>query len=259
MRQHHIESLTDLIELFTSMIPSGKFWWRGVKDAQCHKLVPGIFREQHDQDQETNKMRLFQEMAQARHERCPTNDLTNAEVCLSWLFLMQHYRLQTRLLDWTKSPLIATFFAVSNNSDIERKSDGILWGLSPRDLNRAFFPKSTVGEFFANSDLIKPVYMGAFAGQPGNPSHDKRVAAIMPKQIDMRMLVQLSRFTIHGNPKPLEEYNELQEHIYKIVIPAGQKDEIRKHLAYLGITDSNLFPDLEHLAGDLNQNLFEAF
>jgi len=36
-----------------------------------HKLVPGIFREDHDREMETNKVRLFQEMAPARHENVP--------------------------------------------------------------------------------------------------------------------------------------------------------------------------------------------
>ena len=46
MPEIQIESLNDLSEQVTKIMTSGgKFWWRGVKDAQRHKLVPGIFRE----------------------------------------------------------------------------------------------------------------------------------------------------------------------------------------------------------------------
>ena len=259
MQVSQISSLNDLIDEVASIVESGKFWWRGVKDAKRHKLVPGIFRESRDSEQETNKVRLFQEMAPARHDKCPSNDPENKEAGISWLFLMQHYRLQTRLLDWTKSPLIATFFAVSNYTEVEKESDSILWYLSPRDLNRVFFPESTVSEFLPNSELIKNVYHGAFTGGPGRHSYDKRVAAIMPKQIDIRMLLQMSRFTIHGNPTPLEEYPQLEDHLRKIIIPSGAKKDIAIQLAYMGITESNLFPDLDHLASDLNLNKFEAF
>ena len=73
------------------------------------------------------------------------------------------------------------------------------------------------------------------------------------------MLLQLSRFTLHGSPKPLEEYEESDRYLGKIIIPSDVKEKIKTQLLYMGIAESNLFPDLEHLAGDLNKNNFEAF
>jgi len=259
MQDSQISTLNDLIHEVTSIVESDKFWWRGVKDAQRHKLVPGIFREKRDLDQEANKLNLFIEMAPARHDKCPSSDLKVKENCLNWLFLMQHHRLQTRLLDWTTSPLIATFFAVTNNSDAEKKSDGILWYLSPSKLTQKFFPGTQGSPFLPSSTDIQHIYMGAFASVPGQPSHDDRVCPVLPKQIDIRMVVQLSRFTIHGNPKPLEKYPGLDDCLHKIIIPAVEKGKIATQLAQMGISDYNLFPDLDHLASDLNQNNFEAF
>lgn len=49
---------------------------------------------------------------------------------LWWLMLMQHYGASTRLLDWTRSPFVALYFAVEANHD----SDGEVWACSRTQL-----------------------------------------------------------------------------------------------------------------------------
>jgi len=42
----------------------------------------------------------------------PENLIPDDEDLVGWWQLMQHYRAPTRLLDWTRSPYVATYFAV---------------------------------------------------------------------------------------------------------------------------------------------------
>ena len=52
---------------------------------------------------------------------------------------MQHYGAPTRLLDWTLSPWVAAYFAVSDLQD-----DGEIWAFNQAQLIKQYFARSSM-------------------------------------------------------------------------------------------------------------------
>ena len=100
-------------------------WWRGCGDAK-YRLIPSVHRRE-DTGYEMNVAHRFRLQGGSREANCPAR-----EDLLEWLFLMQHSRCPTRLLDWSESPLVALFFAVCNPDD---GIDGALWALDAGSFN----------------------------------------------------------------------------------------------------------------------------
>jgi len=215
-------------------------WWRG--QPQGRPLLSGIHRPdlcpRERQDRcEKDLARRFLLGARTRHGQWPEGDY------VLQLAMMQHYRLPTRLLDWTESPLFALFFAVKSADD----EPGVLWALSPSNLNKAEFQVNMLMSPYQRED-IQLLFRAPFVDSDKNTN---KVAAVLIRHIDIRQTVQLSVFTIHGNKNPLDEYTENERFLIKFEIPAESKKLLRLELFAFGIRESNIFPDLDHLADEL--------
>jgi hypothetical protein len=213
-------------------------WWRGQADAGWG-LRPSVFRRDGGANFERNTVRRFAQRARSRHANCPQlNDL------VSWLFLMQHYRAPTRLLDWTESPLVALFFAAQ---DAASAADGALWALSPFHLNSLRLGKKAI---VSVNDATVAFLVRAIVEDVVSPSTDP-VAAIVADEIDIRMLVQLAAFTLHGTNLSLESHHAAGQYLVRFLVPAPVKVGLRQELWHLGIRRSTLFPDLDNLSEEL--------
>jgi FRG domain len=99
----------DLINLVRERIAEdGRIlWFRGHRSANW-EVVPAIWREiKYTAAQERDLTNRFSTRAATRHQALPGYDDLP-----TWLSLMQHYGLPTRLLDWSRSPLVAAYFAI---------------------------------------------------------------------------------------------------------------------------------------------------
>ena len=214
-------------------------WWRG--QVEDWPLLPGVYRPElcpvsTQPDLERSLTIRFLLDAKTRHHHWPDGDHSLQ------LALMQHYRLPTRLIDWTESPLFALFFATREKDD----TPGVLWALSPSALNQVDF--GTEQLLAPSGDDVRELFKAPFG--LSNTPFDK-VGALAFMRIDARMAAQLSTLTIHGSRVPLEKRTESARYLLKFVIPATAKQSLRMELIDLGIRESVLFPDLDHLAEEL--------
>jgi hypothetical protein len=77
------------------------------------------------------------------------------------------------------------------------------------------------------------------------------VLAVQPVEIDLRMMLQQSMFTIHGERSALEELPNADVFLRKYEIPLACRRTVAAGLEMLGIRRSTLFPELEHLAREI--------
>lgn len=234
--------INTLIEAKTKL-GGDEVWWRG-HSVSTWKLTPSIYRGNCDHNYEINIVLRFAVKAPARYPNCPTTPR-------DWLFLMQHYRLPTRVLDWTMSPLVALFFAVSETKyDSESAA---MWALGPSGLNQHQIRQNSI--CVGSHPKTEPIIRAAF--QDEHPPEAERIVATYPEQRDPRMMVQQSAFTIHGVGTPIEELTDNDRFLLRIEIPSDQKRSLRIILdGILAIHESDLFPDLEHLAKELGSLKF---
>ena len=232
-------SLSDLIEAAhqaEKAFGDSQIWFRGHANYDW-ALIPSAHRK--PAILESQFANHFRHRAPSMSDMCPKH-----EDYVAWLPLMQHYGLPTRLLDWTESLLVATFFA---NPRETSTSNAAIWFLDPGKLNQ-----NSIGNFipFLTDERVTPIVKAAFS--PSSTENQHSIAVMAPHS-DRRMAAQLGNYTIHGGGTALEKYPTAETFLAKVTIPASAQDKIRADLSVSGIRLSTLFPDLSSLAKEISE------
>lgn len=217
-------------------------WWRG-QAKEDWGVVPSIHHKGKAKWEAAMAVR-FRNRAGVRHAAAAAL----GDGAAGWLFLMQHYGLPTRLLDWSESPLVGLFFAVREEQ--YHGSNGALWAIAPSRLNKCQTGDSMIFGTGAASTLFNEAFnidQTATTGQ---------TLAIIAPHNDLRQMVQASEFTIHGSPQPLNEHPNAGDFLIRINIPSVAKAGLKQSLTLLQVCEASLFPDLEHLAREIGNLAF---
>jgi len=213
-------------------------WFRGQSKSEW-PLVPKLLRGAVPHS-ETYLISHFKQNATLLLQQRPKNDF-------EWLFLMQHHSMPTRLLDWTESPLVALYFAVTKNLTDE----GALWVLLPTLLNEK-------SNYRPDYPLEIPPFeeedMHSYLPKTVAGEHRSRLfpmAAIAPRN-NSRMQSQQGVFTIsHRENTPIEDVGAVgaaRDHVWRFTIAPAVKTTLSLELKILGISRFQLFPELDSLS-----------
>jgi FRG domain len=167
---------------------------------------------------------------------------------ISWWTLMQHHGAPTRLLDWTKSPYVAAYFAVESQPD----RDGAIWLFHNR---RLIVRMKELGE--PSMEEVFKDLQGFFLSE----NNRSCCHLFERKQKIERMVTQQGGFTVSpdilANHADIIEQallkNDDKEWFRKIVIPAELKPEFLLQLHRLNVNGIALFPGIDGLGRSMKE------
>ncbi|MFC1538478.1 FRG domain-containing protein [Candidatus Latescibacterota bacterium] len=220
-----IEKLSDYLESLEKYANNDFMLFRGQREE--FDLIPKIARiPSRDSDILVNEENMF---ATFRREAAIYID-PYTENPWEWLAIAQHHGLPTRLLDWTKNPLAALWFAVREPAI--NNENAVVW-VFETDV------ENYIGE--ADRSIMSPFIPG-------------RTLIFEPSLINPRIRAQEGIFTIHNFMKtkklflPLNKNKRYNNKLTKFYIKPIYFPHIRKELDRCGINSSSLFPDIEGVA-----------
>lgn len=153
---------------------------------------------------------------------------SNNEDFGNFLCLAQHHGLPTLLLDWSKNPLVALYFAVNNDNN----KDGEIWIMKLKDKQH-------------RADMTIHLESGEEF-----PLDNCGPLLIVPKPFDTRFTAQSGRFSYYSNSDSLNDIKgEVPwENLTRYLIPLKSKPQILKKLQCMQIHEGTLFPDIDGYA-----------
>jgi hypothetical protein len=180
-------------------------------------------------------LRAFKEAARGRRGQNPP-DLTEDQ----WWALGQHHGLSTPLLDWTRSPFVALFFAFEDEFIPDEKDH------LTEPTHRAVFSvsASAISDGGEANELEVPLPFSAFGETTPRIINQSGVFFRMPEKCDLEDYV-----TTHFKGECSTDKGEKVRWILeKVVIPNHDRQACLQQLNKMNINRMTLFPDLDGAA-----------
>ncbi|BCN29077.1 FRG domain-containing protein [Anaeromicropila herbilytica] len=240
-------------------------WFRG-QAQEGFDLLPTITRKKKDLQlnplYETAFLSKFKSLAIPYVERLPAFPLPGGVTSYwSWLFMLRHYELPARILDWSSDALTALFFATDpTDPSLKKGIDASVWVLNPVTLNEAFSFHSYLKPGYIPN--VEEESFNLYFGPDSNILNSTKPAAAIGPNNTTRIVAQKGTFTVFPRVKDLVGLNkqpDSSDYLYKINIAWEDFEKIQNQLEHFGITRLSLYPDITSIAAEVfNQVINEG-
>lgn len=253
------DKVSEFVSIIEGIENSEYLWFRGANN-YAFELEPSLFRDKygltdfekvHNAERKTLtifKQRSIPYIESLFIERGNISDW-------NYLFLMQHFGIPTRLLDFSENSLTALYFAVSSAIFVGNTSDAVVYILDPKLWNQRVFSNGS-----GVADVLNPSDADLDGYKPSANKISKSPVAIFGDYNSRRIAAQQGTFLLFGSEKMSAEAC-MVEHAFpdiclrKIRIPNQSIAQIYKDLRKMGFTETAIYSDIVGLSTDMKSML----
>lgn len=255
--EQYLSAVDRIYEKFWGVKASGanlnyspKIWYRGLKD-QDYLMLPSIARGSMNVSYEKIYLSKFKSKAIPYLGQLPSYPFSEGlHGYWDWLFLMQHYGVPTRLMDWSEDALVALLFAIDvRATEAELQKNPIVWCLNPVELNKAFHFNNIYPPGYIPNAEEAEVYK--LFGPEQSGFLNKKPCAVYGPLNSPRIVAQRGVFTIFPYTDQMVEFNKLPDsssYLNNIVIDKNARASMTEELRRYGINYAQLFPEIGYVA-----------